>query len=647
MCGICGWFNTQGKVNIDEIEKMNNIAKYRGPDDEGYLVLSENNETKHICGDDTSVEGLTHIKELKDKFGITLAMGHRRLSILDLSVAGHQPMCIDNDTLAITYNGEIYNYIEVRNELITKGYCFKSNCDTEVILQAYKEWGEECVQHFNGMWSFVIWDKAKAKLFASRDRLGAKPFYYYYDGANFVFSSELKQLCQCSIMPRTLNESVLVAQIAYGISDYSDECLINEAKVLPGGHSLTLNYKKESEEVELNIYKYWDIDTNQKDEDAKNHLFEYLDQSVKIRMRSDVPVGILLSGGLDSSILTAKIIETYSELGKNPGDIQTFTSCYEDFEAGDERNFAHMVNEYCGTTERFIYPEVEDAFELYKQMIWHYDGPTAMSCMGGYLTLREASKYGCKVMINGQGSDETMFGYERYYAWYLKDVFKEKGLNAFAKEFKKSVNNSRLSAWELAGYMVYFLSPKVRKERCKKRVRNYVSKEFLELFDKNQNLIDVVTSGSLSELQYNELRRTQLTHILRWDDRSYMAFSMESRVPYIDYHYIEQSVKVPENIKIRDGYTKVLLRDNIDGHLPDEVVWRKNKMGWPSPVERWVRSMDKSKVNELFENPRSERYFNVPELKKLFESNPTHRMVDMYINIELFMRMFDVSVKSL
>lgn len=644
MCGICGWFSTNGNIDLDNLVKMNNIVHYRGPDDEGYLVAHANGSYYCLRGDDSQIDTYEHIKKINiSQKDVWLGLGHRRLSILDLSEAGHQPMISADGTVAITYNGEIFNYLEIKQELLKLGYEFNTNCDTEVIINSYIEWGEECVNHFNGMWGFVIWDQKRRKIFGSRDRLGAKPFYYYKNDTIFLFSSELKQLCQNPLMPRKMNDDVLMAQIMYGISDYSEECLIEDAKVLQGGYNLVLEYGTYFEIESFSIKKYWDIDTYYKDVHSLENIFSEQNNAIRIRTRSDVPIGILLSGGLDSSILVAEVSNYYKEQGINPSEIQTFTSCYEDFQKGDEREFAHQVNKYCGTTERFIYADEQNTFELYKDMIWHSDGPVDIERLGAFMTLKEISKYGCKVLLNGQGSDETQFGYGRYYAWYLRDVLKQGGIRAFKRAFDEAVKNSCLKRRELIMMMAYFLIPGLRKLRCYFRMKKYVTNDVMNIYMKNKEINKVLFFDSLPALQYNELRKTQLTHILRWDERAYMAFSMESRVPFIDYNYVEDAVKIPEKLKIQNGYTKYLLRKNIEGHLPDSVVWRKNKMGWPSPANRWIDRFDREEVLDLFKDARSLKYFNIKEIKELYMRKPYDRAVDMFINIELFMRLFDVS----
>lgn len=642
MCGICGWFSKKGNIDAEVIRAMNNIAKYRGPDDEGYVLISDGNSTNYI-GEDSINLPYDNISDYtgNDAF---LAFGHRRLSIIDLSSQGHQPMLTEDGELCITFNGEIYNYIEVRDVLESHGYKFRSASDTEVLLNAYRYWGEDCVQYLNGMWGFAIWDSKKRKIFCSRDRLGAKPFHYYMDENNFLFASEMKQLVQNPLVPRKMNEEILTTFMMWSISDFSEETLIQDIKILKGGYNLSYTLPQDgvSKEAQIRIYSYWDIDADiEKDKDAVEEAFKCHDNAVKIRTRSDVPIGIMLSGGLDSSVLVAEVTE-YLKNKVEPSEINTYTSCYKDYPQGDEKKYAEAVNKYCGTKQNLVYPDEEDTLSALVDMVWHMEGLVYFASMGGFLTLREVAKSGIKVIINGQGSDETMFGYVRYYPWYLKDVRKKRGIRAFLKEFYNATNNSALGLKQMLLQYFYFGNSKVRRLYCRLRMKPYVSYHILKQFDKNRDIERFISFKDLKAMQYNEIRGTQLTHILRMDDRCYMAFSMESRVPFIDYSYIESVVKIPENMKIGDGYTKYLLRKHIEGKLPDEVVWRKNKMGWPSPRERWIERLDKKRVEELFENPRSKKYFNIEAMWKLWKKNPYAFAVERFLCVELFMRMFDV-----
>ncbi len=642
MCGICGWIETKEIIDYLTLMKMNNIARHRGPDDEGYITITD----KMIClaGEETCGGNSEWEKIKKSQIQSHLAFGHRRLSIIDLTPAGHQPMANYEKKICVTFNGEIYNYIEIKEELKKSGYMFRTDSDTEVLLCAYEEWGEDCVNHFNGMWAFAIWDADKNKLFCSRDRLGAKPFYYYKDDDRFLFSSEIKQLCQNPCVPRILNEDIMIAQIMWGITDFSDQTLINDIFNLPGGYNIRIILNDEKDTFkEFTVYQYWDINFGGGQKIASD-TFKLLRDAIEIRTRSDVPVGVLLSGGLDSSVLVAEVSGHYKRTGRDCSNLNTYTSSYEGFSEGDERSYAEMVNQYCGTKQNFIYPDPEDTYQIFEKMVWHMEGDCSFNSLGAFATLGEIAAKGGKVLLNGQGADETMFGYERYYAFYFWELLKCGKLSEFVKEYRNAARNSKLNLVQLLQFFVYFNFHFVRKYRCDRRMKKYVSNEVRKKFRKNKEIYQYLYFSSLQELQYNELRKTQLTHILRMDDRGYMAFSLESRVPYIDYRYIENAVKVQEEDKIQEGYTKYLLRKFVDGRLPHDVVWRKNKMGWPSPKKRWVSRFDSQKVNDLFVHSKCSKYFNIQELGELYKDNPSSWSIEKFMIIELFVRLFNVEV---
>lgn len=646
MCGICGWLNTAYQIDLSIIKRMNNIVRHRGPDDEGYAVIFKNG-IQLFRGQDSRDNRLPLFFNDGVPEGGFMAFGHRRLSILDLSAKGHQPMCSADGQLCVTFNGEIYNYIELRQELVKKGYFFQSGSDTEVLIAAYREWGEECVEHFNGMWGFALWDVTRHLLFCSRDRLGAKPFYYYWDGENFLFASEIKQLCQNPYISRRMNDGLIATEIFWGIADFSKETWLQDVKALQGGDNLILGIStgEECKVQNFHVYRYWDVNTSgDKEEAAIAHAMKVHRDAVRIRTRSDVPIGVMLSGGLDSSTLVADVSEYYREIGRTPRDIQTFTSCYGDFKEGDESGFAHAVNVHCGTTENFIYPDELDTLSVWEKMIWHKEGMAGLNALGAFLLLREIGKTKLKVLLNGQGSDETMFGYERYYAWYLKDIYKKQGMASFLQAWNNAAKNSRLSHWQLLAFMGYFLCYPLRKKRVAQRMKPYASPYLMRSFWKNDEVRRFLDFPNMAMLQYNELRGTQLPHILHGDDRIYMAFSIESRVPFIDYRYVEEAVKIPEQLKIVDGYTKYPLRKYIEGHLPESVVWRRNKMGWPSPRERWIDRFDKKRIADILKNPYSEKLFNLSAIRNLWQCNPYHYALEQFLNVELFIRHFDVMV---
>ena len=641
MCGISGYLDLKREIRWSTLHDMTQIIRHRGPDDEGYAYFGS--QTGSLKGQDT-IEEYASLPDIRDftQSDTYLAFGHRRLSIIDVTAAGHQPMFDAEKQYCITYNGEIYNYVEVKQELKEKGHSFSTNSDTEVILEAYKEWGEECVLHFNGMWGFAIYDIRQNKLFCSRDRLGAKPFYYTLDDYKFVFASEIKQICQDPDFECYMNEQMLLSVILFRISDFGNETLIDSIYSLPGGYNLSLHVNLEDRKIDqVHIYQYWDLKIVDHKQSNDMQWYEMMKESIRLRLRSDAPVGAMCSGGVDSSFLISEIREYYKNAGLDPANFNTFTTCYHNAEQHDETYFAHLVNEACGVKENLIYPDTYQSFDALKKMIWHMEGECTFSNLGSFMTLGEISKSGVKVLINGQGGDESMFGYERYYAYYFLQLFRQGKWKKMIKAYQEAVKNSRLRVKDMIMYCLYFGFPSIRKAKNLFTARRFVKKDLLEKFDYDK-VKYIFRIRDLDTLIYNELRETQLTHILRYDDRGYMAFSMESRVPFIDYKYLECAVNIEPISKIQNGYTKYLIRKQMENKLPADVVWRTKKNGWSSPAERWVSRFTKEEIDELFTNPVSSCYFDIDNIQRAYKKNPVCREFEIFIVIELFMQMFQV-----
>ena len=625
MCGIAGYVDALNGVNSTILEKMNNIASYRGPDDEGYVLGGQCIAPLFLKGEDTVSSSETNayslLEDLEESEQYSIGFAHRRLSILDVSAAGHQPMVDEKTGCMVTYNGELYNYVEIRHELKLLGYTFTSESDTEVLLKSYLEWGYECVQHFNGMWSFAIWDPRTSVVFCSRDRLGAKPFHWWSDYRHiFCFGSELKQVCASGLFKRDLNITYLASNVVFGLSDYNDETLIKEVKALEPGCNLFFHVE-EQKISKIVVNRYWDLDTaenfNLTEESCIHTVKEEIQRSCAWRMRSDVPVGIMLSGGLDSSCLVS-MISSIVENDDSAYTLSTFSTSYKGDAEADEERFARLVNEakHCDGHVLSPQPTTEDIGKRFSDLVWHTEGRCGITQLAGFMLAEQIRDLGYKVVINGQCGDETMLGYERYYAFLLKDQVKRRGLREGYNQFKLSAENSRLTLKGLLGFVVYFNFPFVRIARQVLRAKKFCSRNVLKGL--NLSLLkQLMFPNSLGDLSYIELRKTQLTHIVRADDRTYMAASLESRIPFMDYQYVEKAVKMPAVYKIQKGWTKYLLRKAFEEDLPSEVIWRKNKMGFQGQRNKWLDMLPASFLKELFDNPRSKNVFDIGKIKKL------------------------------
>lgn len=553
MCGISGIINKNGNlVDKGEIQKINDLIVHRGPDDEGFY------------------------------FEKNFAFGHRRLSILDLSSDGHQPMHY-LDKYIITYNGEVYNYLEIKEELQKDGYVFKSHTDTEVILASYDKWGENCVDRFNGMWAFAIYDKEKKIIFCSRDRFGVKPFYYTQVDDKFIFGSEIKQLLEF-YEDRYINKKVLMNYLVIGYENYDNETFFENIFKLQQSHNLIYDLTNNT----FIIKKYYDIkkenlnlNENESIASYKNELFE----SIKLRLRSDVKVGTCLSGGLDSSSI-AGIASLLNKKETNEKFVAIHAKSTE--KKSDESSFAKQVAEYCNLELNLIEPSKEDFVNILDEVIFTQEEPfRSPSIIMQYFVMKKAKDIGCTVLLDGQGGDETLLGYERYYPAYLLDL----SFSDMVKGFFSSSKNSKLTKVEIIKYFLYFTNSKIRIKRLKRK-NNFFKNNYLE--EVSFKLVEDNADNYLNifDLQYEELYKTQLPQLLKYEDRNSMRNSIETRLPFIDYRVVEKALSINNKFKINQGWTKNILRKAVENILPFEVIWRKNKMGFEAPEKTWLEEID-------------------------------------------------------
>ncbi len=549
MCGISGIITSTG--DLSKIYSMNDLISHRGPDSSGFY------------------------------FGKGFCFGHRRLAIIDISAAGDQPMSY-LDRYVIVYNGEVYNHIELRAELADLGYSFNSSTDTEVIIAAYDAWGDKCVERFNGMWAFAIYDQLEKIIFCSRDRFGVKPFYYSNLRGLFVFGSEIKQLL--GFQPEyKANKKIVIDFIVSSLSEHTNETFFEGIYALQGGHNLVFDLEEHDFHIskwyfikhEPSLSKFSDVETL---EFYKSKFFSSVDH----RLRSDVLVGTCLSGGIDSSSVAAVAAKKYNRLvderfkGIHVRSSETET---------DESSFATIVAHNNDIDLSIITPSTEDFVQAIDDVVYAQEEPFPdASIFMQYFVMKKARELGCSVMLDGQGGDETLLGYERYYPAYLFSLPLWQSLKAFFH----SCNNSRLSPKELLAYCFYFTLWPLRRWRLKRKLG------FLkpECFEQTEWLKAVAKSYlSVNALQKIEILHTQLPHLLRYEDKNSMAHSVEARLPFLDYRLLEASLSIDVKHKIKVGWTKYILRKSMEGILPEQVIWRKNKLGFNAPEKTWTESL--------------------------------------------------------
>lgn len=597
MCGIAGIINNNKKVHVYQIKAMCDLIKHRGPDGEGYLLV--NSEVFPLSSTDTSAEILNSnlnyspvgtIDNYIDK-DADLLFGHRRLSIIDLSISGHQPLSIDNNRFWMTFNGEIYNYIEIRNELEDLGVKFYSNSDTEVVLSAYKQWGVDCLNRFNGMWAFAIYDHLNKDVFISRDRFGIKPFYYYisHDGS-FCFASEIKQFTAIEGWEARMNHQRVFDFLAYALTDHTEETMFKDVFQLRPGYAAKFNIfeTKFISGQKISQYKWYNIKKNVGRRptfiEASNNFKALFNQAVGLCLRSDVEVGAALSGGLDSSSIVCEIENVLKEKGSYINQ-KTFSSCSLD-ERYDERKWIDIVIAETSVIPYFVYPEGKDVFKLTDTILWHLDEPyQSQSAFLGYHVFQCAALQGVKVILNGQGADEYLSGYGAFNELrifnYLKNL---KLLNIFEESNK----------WGLGALMKLFLRfkfPKIIQKLniiFRWRLRGISDKINLEQLDCKHYLTDTnIDKATVFSIAEKQLLQNPLPRYLRWEDRNSMAHSVEARVPFLDYNLVEYCTQLPIDFLDGKDEKKKLLLHALKELLPKRILNRKDKKGFITPEERW------------------------------------------------------------
>ena len=566
MCGICGVINRREEIDRDKFERMVDIVTHRGPDDRG---------TYYDSG---------------------IALGHRRLAIIDLSKEGHQPF-LYKDQYVMVFNGEIYNYKELRKELEAKGYCFATKTDTEVLIAMYDCYGKECVHRLNGMWAFAIYDKKRNNVFCSRDRFGIKPFYYSYDKGEFLFGSEIKQILgMWNNKTVYANNQRLLEFLVFGDLDYTEETLFANIMQLRGGHNLLFDMETEKFEIEC----YYDLSKqkwNKHSYDASCKEFRKLfEKSIRYRLQADVPVGYCLSGGLDSSSIVCMADHIISK-GKKEIDQYSVSSCFEDKEY-DEQEYIDEVVKSTSVHSYKVFPDQRELFDELDKNIWHMDEPFgSMSGFAQWSVFKKAKEKGLTVMLDGQGADEQLAGYTGFYSVAFTYYLRKFRLIRFVREvycyckYRAGTERYVSVADVLINAVVSAYMPNRLKLYLKRKI-GYgfndlpFSREVIEKVAGERMLFQVSSPTKYSV----DMMKCSMSALLHYEDRNSMAHSIESRVPFLDYKLAESVYTMPIQYKIRDGVTKAVLRDGLRGILPDKIRKRISKLGFVTPEDKWINT---------------------------------------------------------
>jgi asparagine synthase (glutamine-hydrolysing) len=605
MCGISGVLS-KNSIEVHELVDMNNLISHRGPDDEGYALFDDKSYfiyggSKTPASVYQSIHSYAPKKDVLEETidnKATLGFAHRRLAIIDCSEAGHQPMSYDNERYWIVYNGEIYNYLELKKELHQLNYKFYTNTDTEVVLAAYAHWGESCLLRFNGMWAFAIFDQKTQNLFFARDRFGIKPFYYWYGANNTLyFGSEIKQFTAVRGWNAFLNRQRAVDFLNWGLTDHTDETLFKGVYQLRAGYFICLNVQNwQTNSFPFPSKKWYEFKKeiiSDSFEDCALSYKEKLFDSILMHLRSDVPIGSCLSGGLDSSSIVA-IANNLLKKTKSTIQQKTFSICAND-ERFNERKWMEEIENNFNLQTHYIYPTLKQLFNNLSEIIWHQDEPFgSTSIYAQWSVFSAASKEGTKVMLDGQGADEQLAGYHEYFAIYLRSLFYAGSWVTFYKELKSLKERHHFTVVRIVTLLASGILPLSIKNRLKKIVNfgknSYAS--WLNIYDEisYDYPYGVCNSSpkSIREFSEQQLSKTNLQMLLHWEDRNSMAHSVESRVPFLDYRLVDFTLNLPDSYKISDGITKRILRVAMKNILPPKIINRMDKMGFVTPEELWM-----------------------------------------------------------
>jgi len=622
MCGIVGFVSSQQNKKII-LEKQLKILYHRGPDAQSQYI------------DDN------------------IALGHTRLAIIDIENAA-QPMKSLDERYILVFNGEIYNYLELRKHLISKGMKFKTYSDTEVLLNMYIFYGKECVLKLNGMFAFAIYDKYEKLLFLARDHFGIKPLYYTCKNNNFIFASEIKAILQYPGIKAEIDKESLNEYLTFQMMLKKHTMFKNIHSLEPG----TYMYVKNGQIAEKK--KYWDfdysIDDSKSEEEYTEELLQLLENSMKMQIRSDVPVGAHLSGGIDSSLVSTFAAKNYM------GNFHTFSGGFKDSEEFDETHYAKIVHKSINSIHHEIFPNSKDFVDTFENIIYHMDYPEAGPGMfSQYMVSKLASQH-VKVVLGGQGGDEIFGGYTRYAIAYLEQALKG-AIFETSEEGKHLVTLQSIvpNMAQLKNYVPLL------KEQFKDGLFDPMDERYYRMINRSHNLHKIYNQDLISSFEEEQLLdkfkqvfnhpetksyfnkmthfdlKTLLPALLHVEDRVSMAVSLESRVPMLDYRIVELASKMPPAMKFSGGKTKAMLINAVKNILPREIVNRKDKMGFPTPINNWLAGDLKEYALDILTSQKAKQrgYLNTQAIEKqINESGKFSRDLWGALNLEIWHRKF-------
>lgn len=582
MCGIAGYIDKSGKYKTNNkfLKIMTDKIKHRGPDAEGQWEDGK------------------------------VALGHRRLAIIDIDSKSNQPMLSHDGKFVLVFNGEIYNYLEIRKELEKEGATFKTNSDSEVIIEAYRKYGVDYINQFNGMWAFALYDIEKQILVLSRDRFGIKPLYYISNEDVFSFASEIKAIVAAFTNENKPNYKCIYRYLTGSVNeDVTQDCFYENVKIFPRASYMIYNLKTHK----MYIEKYWEVNEKKfydkwiKGKNPKKTFVKLFENAVGLRLRADVEIGSCLSGGIDSSAIVGCASKKYKKR------MHTFSSIYEDKDCNEEY-YIRKVNSMCKTIPHYIKPD-EKEYDLVKriqEITYYHDQPSnSASLFSQYMVMAEVHDY-VKVVLDGQGADELFAGYIPYYSHYIADLVDKKSffsklkaiklLTLVKKEWPDIIGAvSTDTIVRLVGIenSFYFQNNERLKSINAKRSVQLFTQSFLNNIKEDYKSQEITCSSRLNTRLCNDVLYKSIPSLLHNEDGNSMAFSIESRVPFLDYRIVEFAMALDGKYKIKNQWTKWIVRKACKKYLPKEVVKRKSKMGFPAPFARYLREgKSKEKIRE-------------------------------------------------
>ncbi|PWB39704.1 MAG: asparagine synthase (glutamine-hydrolyzing) [Rhodocyclales bacterium] len=607
MCGLAALVGAY-PIPAASLVAMLDLIRHRGPDDEGWAAF-EGENLAATCGGGADTPAACYAASLPYAptpgaampQGARAALGHRRLSILDISPTGHQPMSYRDGRYWIVFNGEIYNHLELRRELEALGHRFASRSDTEVILAAYAEWGEACLERLEGMFAFVLVDRHEAAVFAARDRFGIKPLYYWVTPDRTVaFASEIKQFSALPGWRAVMNGQRAYDFLAWGILDHTDETMFRGVFQLRPGTSVRLDLGRGSAAepagrlARREWYRLAGRPFEGGLEDAAAGFSVRFHESVRAHLRADVPLGSCLSGGLDSSSIVCAMNDLLRRDGVKEKQ-HAFSSCSA-IPRFDERAYVEEVVRHTEIEAHYVYPDLDKLFDLLDRITWHQDEPFgSTSIFAQWSVFGLAADNGVKVMLDGQGADEQLAGYQGYHGALYASLFRQLRWIELWREIRAARKLHGHGPLWAAKYLADALLPAALRYPLRALVgKETAAPAWLDLQRLGAAPCDPMRGEagaalSIGELSYRQLTRSNLQMLLHWEDRDSMAHSIEARVPFLDHRLVEFVLGLPDACKIHGGVTKRVLREGLRGVLPESIRVRMSKLGFVTPEEHWMR----------------------------------------------------------